>query len=140
MPAIVKDSRILLVDDSVIMRGMIRGILADFGYKNIDEAENGIVALEKIQKAKERNNLFRVIFLDWAMPEMNGLSFLEKCRADSEMSGVAIIMLTAVSERSDMVMAIKKGATGYITKPFEPNKVSEALTQASAWAEKIGHD
>lgn len=138
MPAKFKDGRILIIDDSIIMRGMIRNILAELGYTNLEEAENGVVALGKIKAAKEQKDMFRIIFLDWAMPEMNGLCFLENCRADPEMKDVAIIMVTAVSENRDKIMAITKGATAYIAKPFEPKKVAEALDQASAWVEKIG--
>ena len=137
MPGISKESRILIVDDSVIMRSMIRNILSDMGHINVDEAENGRVAYEKILEGKEKKNPFRIVFLDWAMPEMNGLMLLEKCRADPEMAPMAIVIVTAVTEQINMVEAISKGATAYVTKPFAPEKVSEALKFVSSWAEKL---
>ncbi|MDD4616075.1 MAG: response regulator [Alphaproteobacteria bacterium] len=139
MPSIVKDSRILIVDDSLIIRAMMRNLLSEMGYSSFEEAENGLVAWEKLQKAKSENMLFRIMILDWSMPGMNGLALLEKCREDRGLDSMAIVMLTAISEISDMMLAIKKGATAYVTKPFEPQKVAEAIKQISAWAETIGH-
>jgi len=137
--AILKESRILIVDDSVIMRSMIRNILSDLGHTNLEEAENGRIAYEKILEAKQKNTPFHIIFLDWSMPEMNGLLLLEKCRADPDMSSVAIVIVTAVTEQINMVEAIAKGATAYVTKPFAPEKVSGTLKFISSWAEKLEH-
>lgn len=138
MPAILKESRFLIIDDSIIMRNMLRGVMSSFGYDNLEEAENGRVALDKMQKARTAGIPFDVLFLDWAMPEMDGLSFLKICRENPETKNLPIVMITAVSEQSHMIEAIKHGATAYITKPFAPEKVFEAIKYASTWAEKSG--
>lgn len=138
MPAIDKESRFLIVDDSIIMRNMLRSVMSSFGYDALEEAENGKVALDKMQKAQNAGAPIDVVFLDWAMPEMDGLAFLKICREKTETKNIPIVMITAVSEQSHMIEAIKNGATAYITKPFAPEKVFEAIKYASAWAEKSG--
>ncbi len=139
MTAISKESRILLIDDSIMMRQMVRNILAGLGYKNAKEAPNGIIGLERIREAKEQNDPFRLIFLDWNMPEMDGLTFLKICRADPDMQDVPIVMLTAVSEQNNVIEALKSGVSGYITKPFSHENVAETMKQVSLWAEKHGN-
>lgn len=138
VPAILKKSPILVVDDSLIMRQMIKSILSGLGYTRVEEASNGVAAVEKVEEAKNAGDCVRAIFLDWAMPEMDGLTFLRICRSDAEMAHVPIIMVTAISEQSSMVEALKEGATAYITKPFVPEKVAETLKLASTWAENNG--
>ena len=136
MTAITNDSRTLIVDDSTLTREMVRNSLSRIGYKNVEEASNGRAALEKIQEAKERKEAFRLIFLDWSMPEMDGLSFLKACRTDPEMADVAIIVLTASVEQNNMINAFEYGATAFITKPFISENIAKTMEQVLVWAEK----
>ncbi len=136
MGAITNTSRILVVDDSPLIQEMVRGALSKIGYANVDEAPNGRVALEKIAEAKQKEDPFRLIFLDWSMPEMDGLTFLTIFRANLEMHDVAIIVLTASVEQNNMIKAFQHGATAFITKPFISENIAKTMEQVLAWAEK----
>lgn len=135
MSAISSNSRILVVDDSILMRQMIRNVLTGLGYANIQEASNGLEALDRLREANEQNDRFEMILLDWAMPEMNGLEFLKTCRAYPETSQTPIIMVTSVSEKTNMIEAMENGVTAYITKPFKPEDMAEMLKKLSVWTE-----
>jgi len=137
MGTITKTSRTLIVDDSPLTREMVRNALSRIGYTNLDEAGNGRIALDKIRDAKEKNEEpFCLVFLDWSMPEMDGLTFLKTCRADPELSDLPIIILTASAEQANMVNAFQNGATAFITKPFISENIAKTMEQVLAWAEK----
>ena len=128
-----KDAPILLVDDSMAMRQTIKSSLASLGYTNISVASNGIDALSKIRDSIETSALFQMIFLDWNMPEMDGITFLKICRGELGLKNLAIIMLTAVSDQKSIVMALDAGANSYITKPVSVDTISKKIQQVSAW-------
>lgn len=136
MTTIALDSPILVIDDSQIMRRSLCDFLASEGYKNTEEAANGVIALEKIAESKTRGKLFRLILLDWAMPEMDGLTFLKKCRADRGMDDTAIIMVTAISDQSHTIEAFENGVTAYLPKPFRQEDIAKTMKQVMAWAER----
>ncbi|MDR3450684.1 MAG: response regulator [Alphaproteobacteria bacterium] len=128
-----KDSPILLVDDSVTMREMVKDVLVSDGYTNIQSAQDGKDALVKLKRALTMGEMYKVIFLDWNMPEMDGLSFLKICRGDLGLKDVAIVMLTAVSDQKNVVKALSNGATSYITKPVSAATLLKKLKQVSDW-------
>lgn len=132
---ISSDSSILLVDDSLAMRQTVKNILNAAGYRNIHIASDGKEALGRINTAAQHGEMFRVIFLDWNMPEMDGLEFLKACRADPRTKNVAIVMLTAVSDQKSVVTAMNSGATSYITKPVSSDTLLKKLGQVSVWLE-----
>ncbi len=136
MTAIAPDSPILVIDDSQIMRRSLRNFLANEGYKNTEEASNGIIALEKIEEAKKRKSAFRLILLDWAMPEMDGLTFLKRCREDRDLDDTAIIMVTAISDQAHTIEAFESGVTAYLPKPFRQEDIAKTMKQVLAWAER----
>lgn len=136
MGTITKQSRTLIVDDSPLTREMVRNALLHIGYPNLDEASNGRIALDKIRDAKQKNDPFCLVFLDWSMPEMDGLTFLKTCRADPDLSDLPIIILTASAEQANMVNAFQNGATAFITKPFISENIAKTMEQVLAWAEK----
>ncbi len=137
MSAITKQSRTLIVDDSPLTREMVRNALTRIGYTNLDEASNGRIALDIIYEAmQKKEDPFRLVFLDWSMPEMDGLTFLKTCRAEPEMNDLAIIVLTASAEQANMVKAFQNGATAFITKPFISENISKTMEQVLSWAEK----
>ena len=111
-----KKRTVLMVDDEQINRELLEAILA-FNY-NVDSAENGRIAMEKLRNAKEPYSL---ILLDLLMPEMSGFQVLEQCRADEELSKIPIIVMT--SEKSAEVRSIKLGAEDFITKPYRMPEV-----------------
>ena len=128
-----KDSPILLVDDSMAMRQTVKNILSLNGYTNVHVASNGKEALAKIKSAFENSQMYKVIFLDWNMPEMDGMEFLKICRGDLDLKEVAIIMLTAVSDQKSVITALGSGATSYITKPVSAETVLKKIEQISGW-------
>lgn len=133
MTPFTKESPILLVDDSMAMRQTVKNVLASHGHMNIHAASNGKEALTKIRESTKSGAEYRVIFLDWNMPEMDGLEFLRICRNDMGLKNIAIIMLTAVSDQKSVVTALNNGATSYITKPVSAETIMKKIGQVSGW-------
>src|SRR6516162_11315749 len=105
-----KDVPILLADDSMAMRQTIKSVLVGLGYSNIQAASNGVEALNKIRASVRVEQPFKMIFLDWNMPEMDGFHVLQVCRGDLGLHDTAIIMLTAFSDKKSIVKAMNAGA------------------------------
>jgi len=105
-----KKKSILVVDDDIAHRTMLR-ILLDWEYE-ISEADCGSIAIEKIQKTH-----FDLVLMDVRMPEIDGIEALDKIKALNP--GIPIVMMTAYSSNETAVKALKKGAYGYLTKPFD---------------------
>jgi two-component system chemotaxis response regulator CheY len=120
-----KEIKILLVDDQPLIRKIVRDILAQLGYMNVEEAENGQDALEKL-KAKK----FDLIFLDWNMPVMQGIDVLRELRKTPVYKDTPVIMLTAEAEKEKVLTAIQEGVTNYIVKPFKPATLKEKLAES----------
>ncbi|MBD3318225.1 MAG: response regulator [Chitinivibrionales bacterium] len=119
--------RVMLVDDSSTMRRIEKTQIAAMGISEIIEAENGEEALSMLQD----NMPIDVIFLDWNMPVMNGITFLRKMRENPKYASVKVIMCTSESEKSRVVEALQAGAHNFIVKPFTPEVLRERL-------EKVG--
>lgn len=130
-----KDAPILLVDDSMAMRQTIKSVLISLGFSNMQAATNGVEALAKIRASVKASAPFKIIFLDWNMPEMDGFHVLQVCRGDLGLRETAIIMLTAVSDQKSIVKAMNAGANSYITKPVSAETISTKIEQISAWME-----
>jgi two-component system chemotaxis response regulator CheY len=120
-----KEIKILLVDDQPLIRKIVRDILAQLGYMNVEDAENGQDALEKL-KAKK----FDLIFLDWNMPVMQGIDVLREVRKMPAYKDTPVIMLTAEAEKEKVITAIQEGVTNYIVKPFKPATLKEKLAES----------
>ena len=104
---------ILVVDDYQTMVRIIRNLLKQIGYENVDEAANGEEALGKL-----REKAYGLVISDWNMAPMTGFELLQAMRADPTQSGVPLIMVTAESKTDNVVAARKAGVSGYIVKPF----------------------
>lgn len=117
---------IMLVDDSRAMRMIQKRILNQIGYDSIVEASNGVEALTLVKSESPD-----LILLDWNMPEMNGLEFLESFRENDK--STPVIMVTTEAEKKQVLTAAKAGANNYVIKPFEPdtlkNKIEETLAK-----------
>jgi two-component system chemotaxis response regulator CheY len=115
-------SKILIVDDAAFMRFMLKEILIKAGHEVIGEAENGLVAIEMY------NSLFPdVVTMDITMPDMEGTEALKKIR--SQHPSAKIIMCSAVGKQHIVVQAILAGAKDFIVKPFQPDRVIEAINR-----------
>ncbi len=114
---------ILIVEDEPEIRELIRMNLAAAGFAT-EEAEDGVQALEKIRVHRPD-----LILLDWMLPGLDGLGVLRKLHGDAELSRIPVMMLTAKSEESDIVLGLEMGAADYVTKPFS-NKILIARIRA----------
>jgi two-component system chemotaxis response regulator CheY len=115
--------RAIVVDDSKAMRSVLRRMLADCGFDEVTEAENGLRALELLRSGTQAD----LALVDWNMPEMNGLEFVRSVRGDDRYRGVAIVMVTSESSADSLVEALQAGANEYLMKPFTKDALTEKL-------------
>lgn len=104
---------ILIVDDYKTMLRIIRNLLRQLGFTNIDEATDGSQALQKLRQAN-----FDFIISDWNMEPMTGLQLLREVRADAKLKHIPFIMVTAESKSENVIAAKEAGVSNYIVKPF----------------------
>ena len=119
-----KNIKILVVDDFPTMRRIIRNLLKDLGYENVDEAEDGAMGLEKL-----RNGNFDFVVSDWNMPNLDGLEMLKLIRADANLSTMPVLMVTAEAKKENIIAAAQAGASGYVVKPFTAATLEEKLNK-----------
>lgn len=117
--------RILVVDDAAFMRMMVKDILGKNGYEVVGEAENGLVAVDKYKELKPD-----LVTMDITMPEMDGISAVKAITALDQ--SAKIIMCSAMGQQSMVIDAIQAGAKDFIVKPFQPERVLEAVSKALA--------
>lgn len=114
--------RVLVVDDAVVMRMMIKGILAKSGFEVVGEAQNGIEAVEKYVELQPD-----LVTMDVVMPEMDGIAAVKQILAHDP--SARIVMCTSMGQQALVVEAIQAGAKSFITKPFQPPKIVETLNK-----------
>ena len=114
---------ILIVDDYKTMLRIIRSLLTQIGFNNIDEAPNGAVALSKLKEKK-----YELIISDWNMEPMTGLELLKSVRADEALKTIPFIMVTAESKTDNVIAAKQAGVSNYIVKPFNAETLKAKLT------------
>ena len=115
---------ILIIDDSVTIRSTIKLVIKDLNY-GIAESENGHEALQKINEIKKSENDIALCIVDINMPIMDGITFISEFRKIDKFT--PIIMLTTESQTNLIEKAKKLGASGWIIKPFKPNKLIETI-------------
>jgi two-component system chemotaxis response regulator CheY len=108
-----KNIKVLVVDDFSTMRRIIKNLLRDIGFTNIQEADDGSTALPMLQSGD-----FEFVVTDWNMPGMQGIDLLRAIRADENLSHIPVLMGTAEAKKEQIVMAAQAGVNGYIVKPF----------------------
>jgi two-component system chemotaxis response regulator CheY len=116
--------KFLVVDDFSTMRRIVRNLLKELGFTNVDEAEDGAVALQKLQGGG-----FDFVVTDWNMPNMDGLTLLQSVRADANLKALPVLMITAEAKKENIIAAAQAGASGYIVKPFTAATLNEKLTK-----------
>jgi len=122
--------KMLVVDDFSTMRRIVKNILKQLGYENIDEAEDGVQAYSKL-----KDGSFGFVISDWNMPNMDGLELLRKVRSDPELKDMPFLMVTAEAEKDKVIEAIKAGVNNYIVKPFTAEVLKEKMDKIF---EKLG--
>ena len=115
---------ILVVDDYGTMVRIIRNLLKQIGYENVDEAPDGEAALEKIRGKK-----YGLVISDWNMTPMSGYELLQKVRSDAVNGTTPFIMVTAESKTDNVVAARKAGVNNYIVKPFNAVTLKAKIDQ-----------
>ena len=116
------ETKFLIVDDFSTMRRIVRGLLKESGFSNTDEAEDGVVALQKL-----KNDKYDFVVSDINMPNMNGFELLNAIKADAALKHLPVLMVTAEARKEDIVRAAQDGAAGYIVKPFTKATLEEKV-------------
>jgi len=116
---------ILIVDDAAFMRMMIKDILTKNGFKVIGEAENGVAAIKTYNELKPD-----LVIMDITMPEMDGIEAVRRIKAFDP--SARIIMCSAMGQQAMVIDAIQAGARDFVVKPFQPERVIEAVKKALA--------
>jgi len=119
-----KNIKILVVDDFSTMRRIVKNLLSDLGFKNIDEADDGNTALPKLKSGN-----FDFLVTDWNMPGMTGIDLLKAVRADPSLASLPVLMVTAESKREQIIEAAQAGVNGYVVKPFTAGTLEEKINK-----------
>lgn len=114
--------KFLVVDDFSTMRRIVRNLLKELGFTNVQEAEDGVDALNKL-----RTEEFDFVVSDWNMPNMTGIDLLRAIRADEKLKHLPVLMVTAEAKRENIIEAAQAGASGYVVKPFTAGTLDEKL-------------
>jgi len=118
-----QNMNVLIVDDYNTMRRILKNLLDQLGFKNVDEAESGSSALEKLRAGKS----YGLVISDWNMEPMTGLQLLKEVRADMKLKGTPFIMVTAESKTENVVAAKEAGVNNYIVKPFNAATLKQKM-------------
>lgn len=113
----------MVVDDSRAIRLILSRTLTELGY-DVSEASNGAEALRALDRTGDGMSL---ILVDWNMPEMNGLEFVKRVRADDRFTQIKLMMVTTETQPDQMIAAIEAGANEYVMKPFTADIIKDKL-------------
>ncbi|ACZ19552.1 response regulator [Thermanaerovibrio acidaminovorans] len=116
-------TRVLIVDDAAFMRMMLKDILTKNGFEVVGEAENGKMAVQMYSELKPD-----VVTMDITMPEMDGLAAVKEIKQQDP--NAKVVMVSAMGQQAMVIEAIRAGAADFIVKPFQPDRVLEALSKA----------
>jgi len=114
--------KVLVVDDMMSMRNIVKRALREIGYQNIHDAMDGEEALEKLKSGG-----FGLVLLDWNMPVMSGIELLRAIRADPTLQGLPVLMITAEAKMDNIMEAVQAGVSDYLVKPFSGQGLKEKL-------------
>ena len=120
--AVNKNLRILIVDDYKTMLRIVRNLLKQLGFNNVEEATDGSMALQMC-----RTQDYGLVISDWNMEPMTGLQFLKELRADDKLKGTPFIMVTAESKTENVIAAKQAGVNNYIVKPFNAETLKKKM-------------
>ena len=122
-----KNMKILIVDDFSTMRRIIRNILKQLEFINVEEAEDGSVAFEKLKEAD-----YDFVITDWNMPNMTGLDLLKEIRANEKLKDMKILLVTAEAEKENIIQAAQAGVNDYVVKPFTADVLEQKINKIFA--------
>ncbi|CAA7615835.1 chemotaxis regulator transmitting signal to flagellar motor component [Candidatus Terasakiella magnetica] len=121
--AVDKNMNVLIVDDYKTMLRIIRNLLKQLGFNNVDEATDGAMALQMLRVGN-----YGLVISDWNMEPMTGLQLLREVRADAKLKPVPFIMVTAESKSENVIAAKEAGVSNYIVKPFNAETLKTKMT------------
>mgnify|MGYP000432099862 CR=1 FL=1 len=121
-PSAIAGETVVLVEDDPAVRMLVFDLLKELGFTNVDEAEDGAIALQKLQAGG-----FEFVVTDWNMPNMDGLQLLQAIRSTPALAHLPVMMITAEAKKENIIAAAQAGASGYIVKPFTAATLSEKL-------------
>jgi two-component system chemotaxis response regulator CheY len=127
--AVDKSMNVLIVDDYKTMLRIIRNLLKQIDFNNVEEATDGSEALTKL-----RTGNFGLVISDWNMQPMTGLELLQEVRQDARLKALPFIMITAESKTENVVAAKQAGVSNYIVKPFNAETLREKIEKVLAHA------
>lgn len=116
--------KILVVDDMSTMRRIIKNILKQLGFNNVDEAEHGQEALGKLKA-----EAYGFVICDWNMPVMTGIDLLRAIRGDERLKQIPVLMVTAEAQKNNLMEAIQAGVSNYIVKPFTAETLQDKINK-----------
>jgi two-component system chemotaxis response regulator CheY len=119
-----KNLKFLVVDDFSTMRRIVRNLLKELGYSNVDEAEDGAIALQRLKSGG-----VQFVITDWNMPNMTGIELLKAIRAEAALKHLPVLMITAEAKKENIIEAAQSGASGYIVKPFTAAVLEEKMNK-----------
>ncbi len=119
------DTKVLVIDDMMTMRKLVKKNLVAYGFSNIEEADDGQKAWAKLNATPD----FGLVISDWNMPNCSGLDSLKRVRGDSRFKTLPFVLLTAEAEVHQVKEALVAGVDGYVIKPFTPESLKEKLEQ-----------
>lgn len=119
-----KNMSFLVIDDFPTMRRIVRSLLKELGFTNVDEAEDGQDALNKLRAGN-----FEFVVSDWNMPNLDGLEMLKEIRQDDALKDLPVLMVTAEAKKENIIAAAQAGANGYVVKPFTAATLEEKLNK-----------
>ena len=116
--------KIMVVDDMSTMRRIVKNILKQLGFSNVEEAENGQEALTKLKTER-----YGFVVSDWNMPVMTGIDLLRAIRADAELKAIPVLMGTAEAQKLNIIEAVQAGVSNYVVKPFTAEALQEKINK-----------
>ena len=119
-----KNMKILIVDDFSTMRRIIRNILKQLEFINVEEAEDGNVAFEKLKEAD-----YDLLITDWNMPNMTGIDLLKEIRANEKLKNLKVLLVSAEAEKENIIQAVQAGANEYVVKPFTADVLGQKINK-----------
>ena len=122
--AVDNNMRVLIVDDYKTMLRIMRNLLKQLSFENVEEAIDGTAALEKL---REFNGEFGLVISDWNMEPMTGIQLLRELRGDDELKQIPFIMVTAESKSENVIAAKEAGVSNYIVKPFNAETLKSKM-------------
>jgi len=120
-------TRFLLVDDMEPLRRIVRNMLKELGYKEVEESAGALEAIQALERIQKSGRNVDIILSDWSMPSMTGLEFLQFVRATEGLKSIPFVMITAEGQREQILAAIQAGVSSYLIKPFSLAQFQDKL-------------